>query len=101
MLNSYLGHLLGHESGGSILSALKQKLWANGLSAGTYLSNNDFACFTLTVELSDEGVHHIEDITACIFAYIGTYICNVYVVQVGGLLQFNSLGVMKVIERKH
>lgn len=71
-MHSYLGHLLGHESGGSILSALKQKLWANGLSAGTYLSNNDFAAFTVTVELSDEGVNHIEDITACIFAYIGT-----------------------------
>ena len=68
---SYLGHLLGHESGGSILSALKQKLWANGLSAGTYLSNSDFACFTLTIELSDEGVKHTKEIAACVFAYIG------------------------------
>jgi insulysin len=69
---SYLSHLLGHESGGSILSALKQKLWANGLSAGAYLSNSDFASFTITVELSDCGVDHVDEIVACVFAYIGT-----------------------------
>lgn len=33
--------------------------------------NRDFACFTLTIELSDEGVNHTEDIAACVFAYIG------------------------------
>jgi secreted Zn-dependent insulinase-like peptidase len=71
LTRSYIGHLLGHESGGSILSALKQKLWANGLSAGTYLNQADFACFTLTVELSDEGVNHVDEVVACIFAYIG------------------------------
>ncbi len=72
-LYSYLGHLLGHESGGSILSALKARRWANGLSAGSYLSNNDFAAFTLTIELSDEGVNHIDEIAACVFAYVGTF----------------------------
>ena len=71
---SYLGHLLGHESGGSILSALKARRWANGLSSGSYLMNRDFACFTLTIELSDEGVNHTEDIAACVFAYIGMYV---------------------------
>jgi secreted Zn-dependent insulinase-like peptidase len=30
----YLSHLLGHESEGSILSLLRAKGWANGLSAG-------------------------------------------------------------------
>lgn len=72
---SYLGHLLGHESGGSILSALKARRWANGLSAGSYLSNNDFAAFTLTIELSDEGVNHVDEIAACVFAYVGTLLC--------------------------
>jgi insulysin len=67
---SYLGHLLGHESAGSILSALKEKLWANGLSAGTYLSNWDFAAFAVTVELSDLGTQHVDEIVACIFAYL-------------------------------
>lgn len=32
----YLAHLLGHESGGSILAALKSKNWATALSAYDY-----------------------------------------------------------------
>ena len=69
--DKYYGHLLGHESGGSILSALKQRLWASGLSSGIYLDNNDFACFSVSVELSNEGVHHVDEIVSCVFAYIG------------------------------
>ena len=69
--DKYYGHLLGHESGGSILSALKKRLWASGLNSGIYLDNNDFACFSVSVELSDEGVHHVDEIVSCVFAYIG------------------------------
>lgn len=32
----YIGHLIGHEGPGSIMSYIKTKGWANGLSAGTY-----------------------------------------------------------------
>ena len=67
----YLAHLVGHESDGSILSALKEKLYANGLSSYNYESANDFACFAISVELSDHGVNNINDIISCIFAYIG------------------------------
>ena len=67
----YFAHLIGHESDGSILSALKKKLWANGLSSYAYLTNNDFGCFVVTIELSDEGVKHIQEIIACVFTYIG------------------------------
>mmetsp|Transcript_15999 Transcript_15999/g.26953 ORF Transcript_15999/g.26953 Transcript_15999/m.26953 type:complete len:508 (-) Transcript_15999:135-1658(-) len=67
---SYIGHLLGHESGGSILSALKERAWANGLSAGIHLTNYDFACVGVTVELSDQGVDHVQEIGSCVFAYL-------------------------------
>jgi hypothetical protein len=67
----YLSHLIGHESGGSILSALKAKGWANGLGAMTYHSYSFFSCFCANVELTDDGVNHIDDIISCIFAYIG------------------------------
>ena len=69
----YLSHLIGHESAGSILSALKARRWANGLSAGNYLSNSDFACFSVSVELSDEGVLHVPEVVDCVFAYIGEH----------------------------
>jgi hypothetical protein len=42
---SYLSHLLGHEGSGSVLSCLKQKGWANGLSAGQFSSASDFSIF--------------------------------------------------------
>jgi secreted Zn-dependent insulinase-like peptidase len=67
----YLSHLIGHESEGSILSALKKKLWANGLSSYLFQTNRDFAFFSANIELSDEGVQHIDDIISCVFAYIG------------------------------
>ena len=68
-----LSHLIGHESGGSILSALKSRGqgWANGLSASLYASYTDFACFNVSIELTDEGVGHVDDIVSCVFSYIG------------------------------
>ena len=101
-----LSHLIGHESAGSILSALKargqvrdplpnslrfrhrltlpersihpatavsrpRQGWANGLSASVYASYTDFACFSVSIELTDEGVGHVDEIVGCVFAYVG------------------------------
>jgi insulysin len=66
-----LSHLIGHESAGSILSALKVKGWANGLGCFLFQSYTDFSCFAVNVELTDEGVNHTDDVVACVFAYIG------------------------------
>lgn len=38
-VEDYWGHLLGHEGPGSLLSALKAKQWATGLSAGAWNTN--------------------------------------------------------------
>jgi insulysin len=34
--DDYWGHVLGHEGPGSLLSALKARQWATGLSAGVH-----------------------------------------------------------------
>jgi secreted Zn-dependent insulinase-like peptidase len=34
-----ISHLVGHEGGGSLLSALKSRGWVNGLSAGQSHAN--------------------------------------------------------------
>eukprot|EP01038_Epipyxis_sp_PR26KG_P014143 gene14143-18981_t len=67
----YVAHLMGHESGGSILSALKEKRWANGLGSYLYSSLSDFACFAVNVDLTEEGMDHIAEIITCIFSYVG------------------------------
>ena len=69
--NRLISHLIGHESEGSILHALKAKGLANGLSSMTYTSLTDFATFRVHIELTDDGVKHTNDIISCLFAYIG------------------------------
>ncbi|KAG0239287.1 Metalloenzyme, LuxS/M16 peptidase-like protein [Mortierella sp. GBAus27b] len=66
----YLTHTIGHEGGGSILSLLKKKGWANNLSAGTTHGGIGFEFFKITVDLTKEGLTHYEDVTLIIFQYI-------------------------------
>ena len=66
----YVSHLLGHESEGSLLSLLKNKGWADQLMAGESRSHSDFACFDVTIELTDEADAHVDEIIGLIFAYI-------------------------------
>ena len=63
-------HLLGHESGGSILSLLKAKSWANSLSAGVYETSSAFATMTVGIELTETGLQHVPEIVELVFAYI-------------------------------
>lgn len=69
--SSYLGHLIGHEGGGSILSALKAAGLANGLSAYTTHDTSSFAAFCVSVDLTDRGVESVNAVVAAVFAYIG------------------------------
>lgn len=68
--NSYAAHLLGHEAPGSILSFLKQKQWANSLSARIEMSDDNFSVFSLSINLTDDGLKHINDIITVVFQYI-------------------------------
>ena len=52
---TYIGHLIGHESEGSILSLLKKKNWANGLSASLSHSGINFEFLKISVELTEDG----------------------------------------------
>ena len=63
-------HLLGHEGRGSLLSALKARGWAEGLSAGPGMEHPDFATFSVRVQLTEAGLAHVDDVIASIFAYL-------------------------------
>lgn len=69
-LVNFLAHLLGFEGKGSILSVLKAKGWANGLSAGGGVSGYNFKDFTINVELTQTGLSHRDEIVALVFAYL-------------------------------
>lgn len=64
---SYIGNILGHEGEGSLLSWLKRQGWALGLAAGTSLQYDGGATFRVTVELTEAGVVHAEQVVAAVY----------------------------------
>ncbi|KAJ5466589.1 hypothetical protein N7539_009545 [Penicillium diatomitis] len=66
----YISHLIGHEGPGSILSHLKAKGWANGLSAGAMPICPGSAFFTISVRLTPEGLKQYQEVAKVIFEYI-------------------------------
>ncbi|KAE9621676.1 putative insulysin [Lupinus albus] len=66
----YLGHLIGHEGEGSLYCVLKTFGWATGLSAGESDWSLDFSFFKVTIDLTDAGHEHMQDIVGLLFKYI-------------------------------
>lgn len=66
----YLGHLIGHEGPGSLLSYLKGRGWVNSLVGGQKSGAKGFAFFVVNVDLTEEGIDHVEDIVSAVFQYL-------------------------------
>lgn len=66
----YISHLVGHEGPGSILSVLKNLGWASALMSDGQYKNKDFTLFTTSIDLTEEGLKHVNEIVSIFFAYI-------------------------------
>lgn len=66
----FLSHFLGHEGKGSILSYLKSKGYATGLSSGIATDTNGFAIFEISIDLTKSGLVEHEEIALAVFAYL-------------------------------
>lgn len=66
----YLGHLIGHEGPGSLLSELKARGWVNTLVGGQKSGAKGFGFFMINVDLTEEGQEHVDDIITLIYKYI-------------------------------
>lgn len=66
----YIGHLIGYEGKGSLLSLIKGKGWCNNLSAGRGINGNNFKDFNVSFELTNEGLAHTDEIITLLFEYI-------------------------------
>ena len=64
---SLLAYLLGHEGDKSILSVLKKKQWALGLTAGSGINGYNFKDFNISIRLTEKGEKHLEDIISIVF----------------------------------
>lgn len=61
--------MVGHEGKGSILSELKSRGWCNNLVGGASSSAKGFGFFEISVDLTEVGFDHIDDIIKLIFQY--------------------------------
>ncbi len=64
---SYIANLLGHEGSGSLLAALKQKGWADSLSAGSGFMDRHQGTFEISIGLTEPGLDHIDEIGSMLF----------------------------------
>lgn len=65
---------MGHEGPGSILSALKARGWSNHLVAGQRTNSRGFSFFGISVDLTEEGMKHVNDIVKLVFQVSFNYI---------------------------
>ncbi|KAK0078471.1 hypothetical protein PV325_002451, partial [Microctonus aethiopoides] len=67
----YVTHLLNHEGNGSLLSALRKASWSNSLNAQIRkFVRGDCNFLHITVDLTEDGIHHVDDIVTLTFQYI-------------------------------
>lgn len=69
-LISFLAHLLGDEGSGSLLAYLKHRGWVNQLSAGGGIDGSNYKDFTLSFELTEQGVVAREQILEALFGQL-------------------------------
>ncbi|WP_144214644.1 insulinase family protein [Shewanella donghaensis] len=67
---TFISHLLGNESPGSLLAYLKEQGLASNLSAGGGVNGYNFKDYSISVQLTDKGLAQIDDIIECVFEYI-------------------------------
>ncbi len=65
-----VGHILGHEGRGSLYAYLKKNHWIESLVAGELISYNGGDAFSVSVELTDEGLNHQQEIVKAVFEAI-------------------------------
>eukprot|EP01133_Synstelium_polycarpum_P003899 gene3899-4510_t len=65
-----LSHLLGHESRGSILSALRAKEYAFSLTAGPVTFDKNVETMSIRITLSEKGLANVDQVIAIVFQYI-------------------------------
>lgn len=67
---SFISHLLGNESPGSLLSYLKIQGLANNLSAGGGVNGYNFKDYSISIQLTDKGFIELDEVISCVFEYI-------------------------------
>ncbi|MCY7295862.1 insulinase family protein [Alteromonas sp. a30] len=62
--------MLGDETRGSLLCWLQHNQWVTHLSAGGGIQGSNFKDYTINLQLTENGLNHIDDILESIFDYL-------------------------------
>lgn len=65
-----VSHLIGHEGKGSVRSLLATKGWINDLRASIGTDLSDLMLFEVSVDLTEDGFKHRDDVIEAIYSYI-------------------------------
>ena len=65
-----ISNLIGDENNGSIFRHLKNKGWANSLTAGTSDESFNYNIFELNIDLTLEGLNNINQIVSVVYNYV-------------------------------
>ncbi len=66
----YIASLLQNRSEGSLYTMLQKKGWITAMSAGGDSLNDQEGQFSVSMELTQEGIRHLPEIEAALYAYI-------------------------------
>lgn len=64
---NYINQLIGHGGPGSLLSLLKVKGWCYSLQSYSQYCGRGFATYSISVDLTENGINHIDDIVELVF----------------------------------
>jgi len=67
---SFFAHLLGYEGEGSLMMQLKDKGWITSLSAGGGANGSNYRDFSVSCNLTPEGLDKTNEITQAVFQYL-------------------------------
>lgn len=66
----YIGHLVGHEGQNSLQSILKQRGWANRVSVGVAVEDENFCLFRVAMDITTEGLVKRDEIVELLYAVL-------------------------------
>ncbi|EFN70814.1 Insulin-degrading enzyme [Camponotus floridanus] len=67
---SFLTYLFEYGGKGSLMSVLRANGWGNDIDTGNLCDAKEFTFFNVAINLTDEGLEHIDDIMTLFFQYV-------------------------------
>jgi insulysin len=68
---SFVSHLLSNAGVGSLQAWLRARGWALSVAAFSEEETDDWAVYMVSVDLTELGFEHVDEVTAALFEYIG------------------------------